>query len=103
MQLRAIKCIRNDFTISSEEAENYGNQLGLKLLEDRRKEQLLILMFKYNKLGKHVDHHRPEVVLRNNDAIKFLKRRHVFKCTNMLSVCIIYRTLLYCVFENMYL
>ena len=75
MQLKAIKCIRNDFTISSEEAENYGNQLGLQLLEDRRKEQLLILMFKYSKLGKHVDHHRPEVVLRNNDAIKFLKRK----------------------------
>ena len=75
MQLRAIKCIKNNYALTYDEADEYSAELGLKSLETRRKEQLLKLMFNYSKSGKYVDLRRPDIILRNNNAIKFIKQR----------------------------
>ena len=91
LQNRAVKivCLINNY-VSTEEMRNLHNELGLMLLRNRRKVNMLKLVFKYSKSIENVETRRPDVVLRDRHKVKmklpYSNKDRVLKSPYYISV-----------------
>ena len=71
VQNRAVRIVKKlNGYVSTTEMELLHKQLNLKLLTERRKRFMLILMYKLSKDEENVNNYRPEMLLRTGPKVK---------------------------------